>query len=247
MDWAKAKTIMIVALLATNLILLLSYGVIQNPALQKNNDQYLIETMNLLEKNKIFVNTAIPEHHEKMPVLFVKYDQPEDEKDKLKETLNSQVIKQGSEDPVLDARNQAEQVLEELGWLDQSVVFSEIKKEGNGYQIHYRNQINNLPLEESTLDVTVVRGRVTEVDRSWLLPLGYGEGKKEIMTAAAALLKLINEKDPVERIDVEEIQLVYWLDPAGFGAENTVSDTAFPAWKITNAKGETRYYNAYQE
>ena len=245
MDWAKAKTIMIIALLATNLILLISYGILQNPALQKNNDLYQIETMDLLEKNKIFVNTSIPEHKEKMPVLFVRYDQQEEEK--LQMALSAQVVKKEDGDPGAAAREQAEQLILQLGWLDQSVVFSEIRKEGNGYLVRYHNQIDGLPLEESRLDVTVVRGRVTEVDRSWLLPLGYGEGRKEIMTAATALLKLISNKEKDQRIDVEEIQLVYWLDPAGFGAVNTVTDTAFPAWKITDRQGNVRYFNAFQE
>lgn len=245
MDWAKAKTIIIIALLVTNLILIISYGIMEGLIFNENENTDIADTLGLLEKNNIFVEIKIPEQQDRMPVLFVEYDQNDSAllEDKLR---NQQSI------PAADMTEEAvialtKDFLESCGWLDEQVVYQGISNDGSSYLVNYRSQVNGIPLEGSAIQLKITNGRITDAERIWLNPLGYGERKKNIMPAINALLKLINEKNSEDRIQVNQIQLVYWLDTSGFGADTTVSDTAFPAWKISYNQGEFIYVPAFEE
>ena len=73
MDWTKAKSILIVALLVTNLVLIATYFLQNNS--QKNDDKEMQNaTVKLLEQKNIFVNTDIPQEHPRMAKLTVRYD-----------------------------------------------------------------------------------------------------------------------------------------------------------------------------
>ena len=52
----------------------------------------------------------------------------------------------------------------------------------------------------------------------------------------------MSENTDEEKIYVQDISLVYWLDSSVFDTESPVTDTAFPAWKITYNRGKNPIY-----
>jgi hypothetical protein len=43
------------------------------------------------------------------------------------------------------------------------------------------------------------------------------------------------------------MQMVYWLDQRDYSGEDTISDTAFPTWKITYNGGQVKHVPAFSE
>jgi hypothetical protein len=50
-----------------------------------------------------------------------------------------------------------------------------------------------------------------------------------------------------EKILIRDIALVYWLDSSVFDAESPITDTAFPAWKITYNNGKAARFMAWEQ
>jgi hypothetical protein len=88
---------------------------------------------------------------------------------------------------------------------------------------------------------------IVDFDRYWLNPVEMSDIEKEVIPAAAALIKFMSGKTDDEKIYVEDISLVYWLDASSFDVESPVTDTAFPAWKITYNRGNVRYILAWEQ
>jgi hypothetical protein len=57
----------------------------------------------------------------------------------------------------------------------------------------------------------------------------------------------MSEKTTEGKIYVEGLSLVYWLDSSVFDAESPVTDTAFPAWKITYNNGKIQHILAWEQ
>ena len=76
MDWSKAKNILIIALLATNFILIGAIYV--EKAEVRSSDEATLrgDTVLLLKEHGIYVEEdMIPEKDQRLPVLFVKYEE----------------------------------------------------------------------------------------------------------------------------------------------------------------------------
>ena len=78
MDWTKAKTILIVALIVTNLVLIATYF-LREYQFKSDEKEMKVATIRLLEDKNIFVETEIPKNHERMPKLTVQYDKIDQE------------------------------------------------------------------------------------------------------------------------------------------------------------------------
>ncbi|MPN35901.1 hypothetical protein SDC9_183403 [bioreactor metagenome] len=90
-------------------------------------------------------------------------------------------------------------------------------------------------------------GKITDFRRFWLDPGEMSDSEKEVIPAAAALIKFMSENAGEDKIYVQDISLVFWLDSSAFNAESPVTDTAFPAWKITYNDGKVRYVTAWEQ
>lgn len=244
MDWTKAKTILLIALLITNLFLGAIYVFAQ---IRQNEDEEMLqkETIALLEAKQIYVETVLPLKHNKMPVLNIRYDRMDP--DLLEEQLASQT-------PLPENRRSREYILGmagdflyKCGILAENVVLDRVEERGTETIVSYKNVYEGISIEESYIQCTVKDGMVTELTRYWLHPIDFGRTKKATMSASAALIHFMSGKDSKESIKVEDMSLVYWLDPSAYGMETTVYDTAFPAWKVTYNGGKIRYIPAYME
>lgn len=244
MDWTKAKSILIVALLVTNLVLIATY-LSQNNRFWDDEREMRDVTVKLLEEKNIFVETDIPEGHRRMPKLTVSYDKADEE------TVQKQLAAQKS----LPIRERSDENLiavtkafiEACDLMTDTVTFDRIEHKENETLVTYRNYINGIAIEDSSIVCTIRNGKITDFRRNWLKPVEINDIEKEVIPARAALIKFMSENTEEEKIYVEDISLVYWLDSSVFDAESPITDTAFPAWKITYNRGKIQHILAWEQ
>lgn len=75
MDWSKAKNVLIVAFIVTNIFLIYNIKIetFKGNEVKPVNDEYLLNVEEYLNRNDIYLNTDIPEEIISLPVLLVKY------------------------------------------------------------------------------------------------------------------------------------------------------------------------------
>ena len=258
MDWAKAKTIIIIALLLTNLFLIVTYGefgVKDNP--QTFDGPALIE---LLEERGVVVEAAIPEKPKDMELLSVEVIHPSQED--IQALLGSEGAQElfwlpeswrENQDWNLQEPGRKERYLEcavnfamALGISHPQESWAVVTQEGEEVMVTFQNKYEDFLLERSQLSVIFRQGQIMEGEVFWLVPTEHSRKKVSVADAAVALLALVSQKEAEEIWVVEEIQLVYWLGDDQEGLEDTVADTAFPAWYIKYNDGEEKYVNAAQ-
>lgn len=244
MDWTKAKSILIMALIVTNLVLVFTY-VFKDDIFESNDETVLGDTIKLLESKNIYIKTDIPKKQGRMPVLSVEYDTIN--QDVLEEQLINQkpILNSGlNETNIIEATTK---FIDSCGFLTENVRFDNIEKKDDKIIVTYKNYINNIAIEDSYIICTIRNKKIEDIQRYWLNPVQLGKTKKEIIPAAAALIKFLSENNEDKKIFVEDISLVYWLDSTSFDTESPVSDTAFPAWKIIYNHGKIMHIMAYEQ
>jgi len=244
MDWTKAKTILIIALLITNIFLLVTYT-LSNSDNETSEEELLRETIALLEEKNIYVKGELPSVYQKMPVLMVQYDRLDP--DFLHQKLAEQIPMERESRSRKEIVKRAEAFLKDCGIWSPNVILDKVEQQDNKTYVHYKNEYEGYLVEDSYIICTVENGVITEVDRFWLKPKGFGQAKKATISASAALLSLMREKDQREAILVEDMELVYWLNPSDYEGETAISDTALPAWKITYNDGQVKHIPAYKD
>ena len=244
MDWAKAKTILLAALITANLFLVVVFVVLkaENSADEAKIQQ---ETIALLAEKNIIVETEIPLKHENMPVLNVKND-------RLEESFLTRKLEEQVPMP-LEFRNEenylsmTEAFLKSCGIWTEHVVFDSYTTEENRVIISYRNEYEGHRIEDSSIVCVIENGVISEFDRHWLTPISFGRTEKATVSASGALVSFMGDKDRPEKIIIESIEMVYWIDSSSYEGDSTISDTAFPAWKILYNNGQVRHVLAYIE
>lgn len=245
MDWTKAKTILIVALIATNLVLIATY-LYQNNGFKSDDQELQDVTIKLLESKGIYVDeTKIPKEHPRMAKLTVEFDK-----------MNEDVINEQLENQKpLTLNRLTDKKLKEItaafikncNLMTDNVTFDSIERTEKGIRVTYKNYIDGIAIEDSYIICTITNGKITDVKRYWLNPVEISENKKEVISAAAALIKFMSENKTEEKKYVQDISLVYYLDSSSFDVESPVSDTAFPSWKITFNRGRIQYVPAWEQ
>lgn len=105
--------------------------------------------------------------------------------------------------------------------------------------------------ESDSLEPVYYDDMLVEASRcnnNYIVPISYGETKRDVSSASYALLKSISDfKETKERsLTVSDIQLVYLVENSDYDQEIS-EDTAVPTWKISIESGEVFYVNAYGE
>ncbi|MDR3296592.1 MAG: hypothetical protein LBT26_12345 [Clostridiales Family XIII bacterium] len=241
MDWTKAKTILIVALALTNAFLLGAYLMRGNGRTQVDQD---IMRAILTDEN-IFLETELPKKPGRMAVLYV---QPEiTDPARVGEVLADQrTLPYGerTDEALLAA---ADAVLAGCGFLTENAVAAGPPVQaGSRTLIRYRDVFNEIPIEESYILCTLENGQVTDIDRKWYAPLALHDKKGAMMEPMEALMQLLPARNGEESLIIRQMELVYWINPEGLGAESPVGDTALPAWKIVDAEGRETYIPAFE-
>lgn len=245
MDWTKAKSILIVALIITNLVLITTYF-FQTNDLADNGKEMEDATIKLLEKQDIYVDAdSIPEEHKRMAKLTVQYDKMNE--NVIENQLADQKALPETERTEENFISLTEAFLDSCGLLTDNVTFDRMERMGDDILLTYKNCINDIPIEKSDISFTIRDGKIVDFERFWLNPVEISKNEKEVIPANAALIKFMSENTEGIRINVEDISMVYWLDTSSFDVESPVTDTAFPAWKITYNHGKTKYILAWEQ
>jgi regulatory protein YycI of two-component signal transduction system YycFG len=244
MDWTKAKNILIIALLITDLVLIGSIliGISGDKA---RNDQYLQDSLALLSERQIFVDAKIPNDQIRMPVLSVEYDNID--KMLLEQTLNRQIALPKDQWTEEKIREVTDDFLRNCEIMTENVAFESINESAGTYTIKYNNQIKGIALEDSYIICTFSGGKVQTLQRLWLQPMGLGKNKKQVIPIAEALIQFMSDKQEFDEIHITNLELVYWLDTSSLDLESPISDTAFPAWKITYNSGKIKHVSAFRQ
>lgn len=244
MDWTKAKTILIVALILTNSVLLYVF-VFQE---DKNSEKEATALITYLENKGIFVDTEIPVKSSKMPVLDVEFDKGDEEI--INEMLKKQLSLESENFTEESMKSSADKFLLDCEFMTENVVFDDIIIQDDKTTINYKNQVDAYNLEESYMRVIFKNGKIIEFERYWLNPLEFGYQKKAIISAEVGLVKFASnikmEEGNEKTYHISDIEIVYWLDFESFKSESMVFDTAWPAWKITYNDGKIDYISAFE-
>jgi hypothetical protein len=239
MDWTKAKTIIIAALLVTNVFMLLVY---LTRTVERPDDEEVLRE--ILKSENIFLETELPRRPRPMAMLYV---EPETaDAGAVERALAAQApMGGGLTDRALAGA--VEDVLESCGLMTENTrLAGPPVREGSAAVLRYRDVFGDIPIEESYIVCTVEDGRVTDIDRKWYKPLALHDKKGEILAPINALVRLISTKEREERLVIREVELVYRVSPVGLGSESPVGDTALPAWRIVDAQGDERFVAAYE-
>ena len=245
MDLSKVKTILIIALVITNLLLLVNYVELNKALENKENPQ---EILKWLQTKKIFLENGNVKETKKMPTLAVEYlslnERHLSEAIEKQEKVNNLTKKQAIEI--------AKEFLEKLNFNVNEISETSIKKINyiDSYELNFSNAVNGIKIVDSNLKVEIIDGKIETVNMHWLKPLEEGKSKRETITAVKALIKFANldKIKESEKININNMELVYWINPEFnliLSDEESVKDTAVPAWEINYNEGETVYIYAY--
>lgn len=238
-DWPKAKNILIVALLATNLFLIWAIFTAQKTV--PLDMEIIDQTVSILEQNDIEVYCPVPTEQRKISVLSVLYDD-------MDGIFEYQVTENPLSQPLTenDAIQTAETFLVDKSLFTENTVLFSVSAPIEGvFQVKFKNIVDDIEIEGCYATCTVTKDGVTKLDRYWLVPSGYGKNKREIIPAATALLSFMTDFQEQGKKTITNIALVYKVDSPYSKDDEASSDTAFPMWRITTSDGKKSYYNAF--
>lgn len=267
MDWSKAKNILIVAFIITNIFLIynIEKDLFNDDSIALLKEKNIEDVVEILKEKNIRVEAEVPRKILQMPVLNVEYETYDNEqiKDMLLEdgqfsTENPKILTYQNHNnkvtlPNIDtkkAMGEGEKFIREHGFMGTDVIYSGTKYDEGKYEVLFKQRYKGEFLEFSYMKCWVTPYGVEKFERMWLKPMDFGDNKKEIIPSTKALLKFMKDMDEsLEEIVIKDISLGYWFDPSQISLtnwENIKSGTAFPAWRITLADGEARFIVAYE-
>ena len=240
MDWSKAKNIIIVVLILTNIFLVMMYG---GEYINKNeeNDSVYKYTMNVLSEHDISVDCEIPEESERMHSLVVSYSSYDQEKVQEK-MLESKVLKE-NERTEHDYGIYADSFVASCGYMTEFTKRKDVNVSGNTAVVVYKNYYEEIPLEVCSMTVTFTDGKISGFDRKWMEVEEEGSARLEIMSPLSALLYMMSEHQPEEGTVIENMYMTYWIETYDISG-NVLYDTALPTWCIEYNGGQTKYISA---
>ena len=237
MNWSKAKTILIIALIITDVFLLLMYGKSSFTSKEFSDNEALAE---LLGRNGIHINAdAIPKKHYDLPVLYVQ-NAGAGEKDVSGEN-NVRV----SGDNNTDYKKASDAFIKAAGSDYKTAVFHGIERENGCVTAIYKNAANNTAIENNRIALVFRNGVLEGFSYKWLTVTGAHNKPQKTISAAQALLLFMALDGRETDIHVDRMEMVYWLDESVQIDMPVFEDTAFPMWKISYNNGGYDYIDAY--
>jgi len=240
MNWPRAKTILIIAFLITDLILIAAYAL---PGFRTSAQADYQTLLDVLGRKNIYVEAVIPQQNDDMPVLYVQHETLDEGE------LRTQLMRQTpvSADDNDTYSKAAAAFIKDAGLSDDTLAFKEIERAGGHVSVFFENRIGGVLMEENHIACVFYNGVIIKFDYHWFRVDDVGNRKQRTISAVDALLFFMDSVTPEEeeKIIVEKLELVYWLDEGGIDAD-VITDTAVPAWKVVYNGGQVVYINAYE-
>lgn len=239
MDWTKAKTILIVVLLATNAFLLVSITSKGKP--QNTNE---VALLTILENKGIMLQAELPKKQSNMQLIHGDYLLCDEEEVNALIEAQNYLPEDADEDAYAAA---AGDFIEYLGVFSENVVFDCVELERDTARVRFKNVVDNIVLAGSYMMCTFENGKLSDFDYKWLKPTEMSPQKVETVSAAVALMSLTRPED-FEIITVTGIEMIYWIPDTDTDIDvgNAISDTAFPTWRITTEEAGEFFVEAVQ-
>lgn len=240
MDWTKAKTILIVALLLTNIFLIFTY------ASANKSEEVAIqeaELIALLESKDIWVETEIPTRHPALEALtIVRAEFSQEEAEALVASVDP-VPRGASQDDYVQA---VKEFFGYLGFTAEHLAFTHMEQEGETTTLFCNTRVNGIDVAGSEMKCIFAGDRIRQIEGNRFWPQEISKKKLATSSATEALLAFFSERGSDERMVITEIRLVYWIGDEYNESNNYLSVTALPAWEITYNKGKTAYIDAFR-
>lgn len=236
MDWSKAKNILIIALIATNIFLLFTY-LDKNYSEKQDTDEDVLLAV-LADKN-IHLDTKIPTQYDKLPAITVEYN--DDQEEQVTANLFRTIYNVPIQAKDSRYKDSATRFLKDCGLMNTNIFLEGIFEQGSETIVRFKTRYKGILIEDSAIECKYEAGQLKDVTRHWLTPIGQGKKKLDIMSPEQALLIFMSEKQTNDKITIEKMVLVYWINQTSFNGETLISDTALPAWQITYNGGKKKY------
>jgi len=240
MNWSKAKTILIIALIITNGFLILTYG---NFGAKSESFRDTAALSEFLAEKSIYVDAgAIPLQNRDMPVLYV-YNEAGNCEALSLISSGSERRAGGTGDE--DYKRAADSFIREFGQKYGTAVFYGLTREGDSVRVVYGNAVHDVTIEESYLICVFKNGVLTDVECDWLEVVSVPGKPQETVSASQSLLLFMAQAEIGAGIYIDGIEMVYWLDRSVELGAPVSEDTALPVWKITFNGGDFSYIDAF--
>ncbi|MEW9123494.1 MAG: two-component system regulatory protein YycI [Thermotaleaceae bacterium] len=277
MDWSKAKNILIIAFIITNLFLIFSIekGLYEDNSMVILKEKNIEDVISILSEKGIRIETEIPRILLEMPVLDVEYEtynedkvrmrfshgrgiSPKNKEKNIEVTKNKIFISiENGNSPSIQglsqhkAREVAEKYIKDHEYMKSDVEYWKTFHRDGQYEVIFKQKYKGYFLEKSYMRLLIDVTGVIEFERMWLTPVSTGTYKNEIMPATKALLKAMQMlEDRDKEVVITDIHLGYLFDPSRISLtnwENIKSGRALPAWRVTLKDGETLFIDAYED
>ena len=251
MDWAKAKTILIIALIITDIFLLYNYVSGHRGSGEIDNTEML---MTVLSESGINIS-EIPEGHQDMPALTVKHVDTDDET--IKALIESVDITVDSDEHDKESAyiEAASDFIEYLGMMSihaeaEYEALSDSNRNNNTANadaiVRFRCFRNNYEVDGSYMVCTFDDGKLTGFESNWLEPVEFSRKKLPTISASVALISFMTDHSPEDIVTIENMDMVYWVSPDYYDGGSVMTDTALPAWRIVLDDGRQIHIDAIE-
>ena len=222
MDWTKTKTILIIALTLTNLVLgLFLFSQKRQEAVRWNNEkEALLDMRQVLEERDIYLGSNVTFEDEKAIILEVAYQvfDPLVEGERFLKNayqLDDNIVSKGLEKVVIndallqyinenyeeesltitenEAAEQGRTYLKTIGFWEDGVYLAEINKDTRSYELTYKQLYDNKFVENSYMRLKVVNQGIQELERKWFDIVRVDKTPVAIIPASKALFYLIDK------------------------------------------------------
>lgn len=255
MDWGKAKSILIVALLITNIFFLFTYIQLDEEQKETLKGSNVVE---LLEKHGITIETTLPSWHSECGLLEIEYLEIKNSKLTIPQSARAP-FDIGDELPELSTAalqnervknlylKDAKQVLKYLNVAEEGYEFTEYSADiesgddaegaaAVNAELKFEAVYNDMPVDGLYFILRYRNANLIDIEYKWYKSL-HESRKYVIIPPEAALVKFMGDFGG-KKAAVEDIRMIYKVGSAPAGTEPALSDTAAPVWRITLKSGE---------
>jgi len=240
MDWTKAKTILIIAFIITNVFLF--YNLERGNGFSENipevSDDRTDDVEEILESRGILLDAKIPMDVPEVASLEVGYASVDAESAAKKflgdYTVSEDVyvngneklmvmdgkrliyengdIQKGTEPGDESAKDLAEEFLAEKGYSTDDAILQGIERENGFIEMTYVQLKGGLPLENGRMKIRLSGSGVAGFERIWMEVLSEGESARKVIPAAKALLMAMESLEGKRGNEIGKIVLTYLFD-----------------------------------
>lgn len=276
LEWSRTKSILIIGLVLTNIILGL-YLFSSDNLFSKDDvteDQSLKEVISILEKNNVFISMDSVTYYRiihDIELEYVSYDVGQaSEKFLTKDyTISDNISVSGSEsvkvvsdielvyslDPdtverkdidIEESKIIADKFIFMKGFGSDDKYFWKAQMEDGNYIITYKQKYNDFYLDESYMTVTIKGSEVIEFKRKWFNVKTVFENNRKIIPPSKALFKFMDTYSD----GIEKIVVTDisfgYKLDTGIMSTNVESGDAFPYWRIRTDSDKIYFIEAVE-